>query len=118
MQPIAAGSSAPGRTVNHPQQEATKPITATLELKHKPESVPAARHVMRRALHDTRAFDANLGTDVLVDQDDGGTGAHGSQGGRHPRRPATHDGHVNLLQAHACERRAAPARQVPAGVES
>ena len=46
------------------------PITATLELKHKPESVPAARNVMRRALHDTRAFDANLGTDVLVDQDD------------------------------------------------
>ena len=48
------------------------PITATLELKHKPESMPAARHVMRRALNDTRAFDANLGTDVLVDQDDRG----------------------------------------------
>jgi quinol monooxygenase YgiN len=46
------------------------PITATLEPKHKPESVPAARDVKRRALHDTRAFDGNLGTDVLVDQDD------------------------------------------------
>ena len=46
------------------------PITATLEPKHKPESVPAARDVMRRALHDTRAFHGNLGTDVLVDQDD------------------------------------------------
>jgi len=32
--------------------------------------VPAARDVMRRALHDNRAFDGNLGTDVPVDQDD------------------------------------------------
>jgi quinol monooxygenase YgiN len=46
------------------------PITVILELKLKPESVPAARDVMRRALQDTRAFDGNLGTDVLVDQDD------------------------------------------------
>ena len=45
-------------------------ITVTLELRLKPESVPAARDVMRRALQDTRAFDGNLGTDVLVDQDD------------------------------------------------
>lgn len=48
------------------------PITVILELRVKPESVPAARDVMRRALHDTRAFDGNLGTDVLVDQDDEG----------------------------------------------
>ena len=46
------------------------PITVILELRLKPESVRAARDVMRRALQDTRAFDGNLGTDVLVDQDD------------------------------------------------
>jgi quinol monooxygenase YgiN len=46
------------------------PITVILELRLKPESVPVARDVMRRALQDTRAFDGNLGTDVLVDQDD------------------------------------------------
>jgi quinol monooxygenase YgiN len=46
------------------------PVTVVLELKLKPESVPAARDVMRRALHDTRAFDGNLGVDVLVDEDD------------------------------------------------
>ena len=46
------------------------PISVILELKLKPESVPAARDVMRRALQDTRAFDGNLGTDVLVDEDD------------------------------------------------
>jgi quinol monooxygenase YgiN len=46
------------------------PITVMLELKLKPESVPAARDVMRRALQVTRAFDGNLGTDVLVDRAD------------------------------------------------
>ncbi|EUA07491.1 antibiotic biosynthesis monooxygenase family protein [Mycobacterium kansasii 732] len=46
------------------------PITVILELRLKPEAVPAAREVMSRALQDTRAFDGNLGTDVLVDQDD------------------------------------------------
>jgi len=46
------------------------PVTVTYELRLKPESVPAAREVMRRALKDTRAFDGNLGTDVLVDSDD------------------------------------------------
>jgi quinol monooxygenase YgiN len=46
------------------------PITVMLELHLKPESVSAARDVMRRALVDTRAFDGNLGTDVLVDQED------------------------------------------------
>jgi hypothetical protein len=41
------------------------PVKVILELTLKPESVPAARHVMRRALQDTRASDGNLGTDVL-----------------------------------------------------
>ena len=41
-----------------------------LELRFKPEAVQAAREVMSRALKDTRAFDGNLGTDVLVDEDD------------------------------------------------
>src|SRR5262245_16682271 len=48
----------------------TMAVTVILELKFKPESVPAARDVMRRALQDTRAFDGNLRTDVLVDEDD------------------------------------------------
>ena len=46
------------------------PVTVILELRLKPESVPAARDVMGRALQDTRAFEGNLGTDVLVDEDD------------------------------------------------
>jgi quinol monooxygenase YgiN len=46
------------------------PITVILELRLKPEAVPAARDLMRRTLQDTRAFDGNLGTEVLVDQDD------------------------------------------------
>lgn len=43
-----------------------------LELKIKPDSVSAARDVMGRALQDTRAFDGNLRTDVLVDDADDG----------------------------------------------
>jgi quinol monooxygenase YgiN len=46
------------------------PVTVILELRLKPESMRAARDVMRRALKDTRAFAGNLGTDVFVDQDD------------------------------------------------
>lgn len=46
------------------------PITVLLDLKFKPESVAAAREVMGRALEDTRAFDGNLVTDVVVDEDD------------------------------------------------
>ncbi len=46
------------------------PVTVILELKFKPDAVPAAREVMGRALRDTRAFSGNLGTDVLVDEDD------------------------------------------------
>ncbi|QQW36465.1 putative quinol monooxygenase [Mycobacterium marinum] len=45
-------------------------VTVTLELRIKPEAVGAARDVLGRALQDTRAFDGNLGTDVLVDEDD------------------------------------------------
>jgi quinol monooxygenase YgiN len=46
------------------------PITVTLELRFKPESVAAGRELMGRALQDTRAFDGNLRTDVLIDEDD------------------------------------------------
>jgi quinol monooxygenase YgiN len=46
------------------------PITVLLELRFKPESVPAARDLMGRTLNVTRAFDGNLQTDVLVDEDD------------------------------------------------
>lgn len=46
------------------------PVTVLLELRLKPDAVPAARDIMRRALQDTRAFAGNLGIDVLVDQDD------------------------------------------------
>jgi quinol monooxygenase YgiN len=45
-------------------------VTVTLELRIKPEEVPAARELMGRALQDTRAFEGNLRTDVLVDEDD------------------------------------------------
>ena len=46
------------------------PITVLLELRFKPEAVQAGRELMGRALQDTRAFDGNLRTDVLVDDDD------------------------------------------------
>ncbi len=46
------------------------PVTVTLELRLKPEAIPAAREVLGRALQDTRAFAGNMGTDVLVDEDD------------------------------------------------
>lgn len=49
---------------------ATMPITVILELKIKPDAVPRAREVMGAALKDTRAFDGNLRTDVLIDEDD------------------------------------------------
>jgi quinol monooxygenase YgiN len=52
-------------------EETTVPVTVIPELRLKPEAVPAARDLMRRTLQDTRAFDGNLGTDVLVvDRDD------------------------------------------------
>ena len=46
------------------------PVTVILELRVKPESVREAQGVMRRALQDTRAFEGNLRTDVLVNEDD------------------------------------------------
>jgi len=46
------------------------PVTVTLELRLKPEAIPAAREILGRALQDTRAFAGNMGTDVLVDEDD------------------------------------------------
>lgn len=45
------------------------PITVLLELNFKPESVAAAREVMGNALKDTRNFDGNLVTDVIVDEE-------------------------------------------------
>ena len=45
-------------------------VTVILELKVKPESVREARDVMGRALQDTRAFDGNIRTDVLINEDD------------------------------------------------
>ena len=45
-------------------------VTVILELKVKPESVREAQDVMGRALQDTRAFEGNLRTDVLVNEDD------------------------------------------------
>jgi quinol monooxygenase YgiN len=52
------------------QKEKTMSVTVILELRFKPESVADGREVMGRALQDTRAFDGNLRTDVLVDEDD------------------------------------------------
>jgi quinol monooxygenase YgiN len=45
-------------------------VTVTLELRFKPDEVAAGRELMGRALQETRAFDGNLQTDVLVDEDD------------------------------------------------
>jgi quinol monooxygenase YgiN len=46
------------------------PVTVLLELRFKRESVGAGRDLMRRTLETTRAFDGNVRTDVLVDEDD------------------------------------------------
>jgi quinol monooxygenase YgiN len=45
-------------------------ITVLLELHFTPESVAQARELMGRELQTTRAFDGNLATDVIVDEDD------------------------------------------------
>jgi quinol monooxygenase YgiN len=45
-------------------------VTVILELKFKPESVSAGGELMGRELQKTRAFEGNLRTDVLVDEDD------------------------------------------------
>jgi quinol monooxygenase YgiN len=46
------------------------PVTVLLELKFKAESLAEATEVFRRELVKTRAFDGNIVTDVLVDEDD------------------------------------------------
>ena len=46
------------------------PVTVLFELRIKPEAVNEARDLMHRTLEVTRAFDGNLGIDVLVDTDD------------------------------------------------
>ena len=48
------------------------PVITLFEMFVKPESVPAAREIMGRALKETRAFDGSLGVDVLVAGDDEG----------------------------------------------
>ena len=45
-------------------------ITVILELRFKPDEVAAARELFGRVLQDTRAFEGNLRTDVLIDEDD------------------------------------------------
>ena len=45
-------------------------VTVTLELRFKPDAVDAGRELMGRVLEDTRAFDGNVRTDVLIDEDD------------------------------------------------
>lgn len=45
-------------------------VAAVLELRLNPDSLEQARLVLHRVLEETRAFDGNLGVDVLVDQDD------------------------------------------------
>lgn len=47
-------------------------IIATLELRFKPELLDEAKVVLTRVLAETRAFDGNLGVDVLVDLEDAG----------------------------------------------
>jgi quinol monooxygenase YgiN len=49
---------------------ATMTVTVILELRFKPDEVATGRELMGRALQDTRAFDGNLRTEVLVDDDD------------------------------------------------
>jgi len=46
------------------------PVTVLFELRIKPDAVPAARDLMHRTLEVTRAYDGNLGIEVLVDADD------------------------------------------------
>jgi len=45
-------------------------VTVLLELRFKPDDVAAGRELMGKTLETTRAFDGNLRTDVLVDEDD------------------------------------------------
>ncbi len=47
-------------------------ITATLEMRFKPDLLDEAKAVLARVLAETRAFDGNLGVDVHVDLEDAG----------------------------------------------
>ncbi|AXT86672.1 antibiotic biosynthesis monooxygenase [Aeromicrobium sp. A1-2] len=47
-------------------------ITATLEMRFKPDLLDEAKAVLVRVLAETRAFEGNLGVDVLVDLEDAG----------------------------------------------
>jgi quinol monooxygenase YgiN len=47
-------------------------LIATLELRFDPSRLDDARVVINRVLSETRAFDGNLGVDVLVDANDPG----------------------------------------------
>jgi quinol monooxygenase YgiN len=55
---------------NHPSSEGTFLISTPNQPPTNRRIEAKAREVMRTALQDTRAFDGNLGTDVLVDEDD------------------------------------------------
>jgi quinol monooxygenase YgiN len=48
----------------------TMTVTVTLELRFKPDAVDAGRELMGRVLQDTRAFDGDVRTHVLIDEDD------------------------------------------------
>jgi quinol monooxygenase YgiN len=48
----------------------TMAVTVLLELRFKPDEVAAGRELMGRTLQVTRAFEGNLQTDVLADEDD------------------------------------------------
>jgi quinol monooxygenase YgiN len=45
-------------------------VTVLLDLSFQPDQLAAGRELMGRALQETRAFEGNLRTDVLVDEDD------------------------------------------------
>lgn len=45
-------------------------VIVTLELRFKLEEAAAGRELMGRVLQDTRAFEGNVRTDVLIDEDD------------------------------------------------
>ena len=47
-------------------------VITLFELHVRAESVPVAREIMGQALKETRAFEGNLGVDVLVADDDEG----------------------------------------------
>jgi quinol monooxygenase YgiN len=68
---LASGDARPSpRAGPEKHEETTMPVTVLLELKFKPDAVPAARELMARTLKVTRGFEGSLQVDVLVDSDD------------------------------------------------